>query len=225
MKRSEVNEILRQGEALFQAHQYHLPEFANWTEETFAANNDSQVVKRGLGWDITDFGINNFAELGLFLFTVRNGDPSEPTEPSGAQYAEKIMILRDGQACPMHRHVFKTEDIINRGGAELVLELYASKPDGSVDRETSVQIRCDGALKIIDAGTLLKLEAGASVTLTPGIWHAFWVEGGDGLIGEVSTVNDDKTDNIFEKDIGRFSSIEEDEQPYRLLVSDYGQCL
>ncbi|EIM71830.1 hypothetical protein A33O_22584 [Nitratireductor aquibiodomus RA22] len=41
------------------------------------------------------------------------------------------------------------------------------------------------------------------------------------LIGEVSTVNDDVTDNIFADPIARFSEIEEDEDPYRLLVSDY----
>ena len=44
----------------------------------------------------------------------------------------------------------------------------------------------------------------------PGDWHAFWGEGGDVLIGEVSTVNDDETDNWFAEPIGRFASIEED---------------
>ncbi len=41
------------------------------------------------------------------------------------------------------------------------------------------------------------------------------------LIGEVSTVNDDETDNIFREPIGRFAQIEEDEAPTHLLVSDY----
>ena len=47
----------------------------------------------------------------------------------------------------------------------------------------------------------------------------------DVLIGEVSTVNDDNTDNIFREDIGRFSEIEEDEAPRHLLVSDYDKFL
>ena len=55
----------------------------------------------------------------------------------------------------------------------------------------------------------------------PGVWHAFWAEGGDCLIGEVSTVNDDRTDNVFDRPIGRFSEVEEDEDPLHLLVSDY----
>ena len=43
------------------------------------------------------------------------------------------------------------------------------------------------------------------------------------LVGEVSTVNNDLTDNIFADPIGRFSEIEEDEPPLYLLVSDYAR--
>ena len=46
-------------------------------------------------------------------------------------------------------------------------------------------------------------------------------EGGKVLIGEVSNVNDDRTDNVFREEIGRFSTIEEDTDPLHLLVSDY----
>ena len=70
-------------------------------------------------------------------------------------------------------------------------------------------------------GDLLRLEPGESVTLEPDIWHAFWGEGGRVLIGEVSNVNDDRTDNIFREPIGRFANIDEDEAPLHLLVSDY----
>ena len=72
--------------------------------------------------------------------------------------------------------------------------------------------------------SLLKLDPGESVTLLPGNWHAFWGEGGDVLIGEVSTVNNDLTDNIFAEPIGRFAEIEEDEEPLHLLVSDYDRA-
>ena len=41
------------------------------------------------------------------------------------------------------------------------------------------------------------------------------------MIGEVSTVNDDQTDNVFEMDIGRFADVQEDTAPTRILVSDY----
>ena len=44
---------------------------------------------------------------------------------------------------------------------------------------------------------------------------------GSELIGEVSQCNDDKIDNRFYEDIGRFPKIEEDEEPYRLLCNEY----
>ena len=73
---------------------------------------------------------------------------------------------------------------------------------------------------------MIVLRPGESVTLMPGDWHAFWGEGGDTLIGEVSTVNDDVTDNVFRSDkIGRFSQVEEDVAPTHLLVSDYDRWL
>ena len=92
---------------------------------------------------------------------------------------------------------------------------------GKLDRETEVEVATDGLLRRQDPGAILRLHPGESVTLMPGNWHAFWGEGGDALIGEVSTVNNDLTDNIFEEPIGRFAEIEEDAEPLRLLVSDY----
>ena len=179
------------------------------------------IVDARLGWDITDYGQGKFDELGLFLFTVRNGRAEDLKRGLGMLYAEKIMISRKDQLSPMHRHIVKAEDIINRGGGKLVLELFMSKADGSIDDQAEVSVPTDGVIRTMPAGSLLKLDPGESVTLMPGVWHAFWGEGGDVLIGEVSTVNDDLTDNIFAQKIGRFSKIEEDEQPLHLLVSDY----
>jgi len=140
-------------------------------------------------------------------------------------YAEKIMISRRDQLAPMHRHDLKAEDIINRGGGTLALELFMSAPDGSIDREAQVTVPCDGAACSLPAGGVLRLGVGESVTLLPGVWHAFWAEDGDVLIGEVSTVNDDETDNVFAEPVSRFAAIEEDEEPLRLLVSDYSKWL
>ncbi|WP_419908571.1 D-lyxose/D-mannose family sugar isomerase [Hoeflea sp.] len=221
MKRSEINEILERGDAFFRSFGYVLPPFAYWSPDEMRAPEASLIVERGMGWDITDYGQGNFDELGLFLFTVRNGDPADLGSGRGMLYAEKIMISRKDQLSPMHRHIVKAEDIINRGGGTLVLELFESADDGSIDRESKVSVPVDGRMRTLSAGGHLKLEAGESVTLMPGIWHAFWGEGDDVLIGEVSTVNDDRTDNVFEKPIPRFTTVEEDEPPVHLLVSDY----
>lgn len=140
-------------------------------------------------------------------------------------YAEKIMISRHDQISPMHRHIVKAEDIINRGGATLALEMFESDGDGHIDRNADVVVATDGVQRRLKAGGVLLLAPGESVTLMPGNWHAFWGEGGDVLIGEVSAVNDDLTDNIFEAPIGRFADVEEDEDPLHLLVSDYDKWL
>jgi D-lyxose ketol-isomerase len=140
-------------------------------------------------------------------------------------YAEKLLISRQDQLSPMHTHVIKAEDIINRGGATLVVELFGSDDKGGFASDRGGVVMCDGIRTPYGPGQKLKLAPGESVTLMPGDWHAFWGEGGDVLIGEVSTVNDDLTDNIFREPIGRFAEIDEDEAPWHLLVSDYDRWL
>lgn len=223
MKRSEMNAILREGDAFIRSFGYVLPPFTDWTPERMknAGPEASGIVDARLGWDVTDYGLGDFARTGLFLFTVRNGDAADLAKGTGMLYAEKIMISRKDQLSPMHRHNVKAEDIINRGGGTLVLELFAGAPDGSIDEKAEVTVPTDGVLRSLAPGGRLALAPGESVTLLPGVWHAFWGEGADVLIGEVSTVNDDLTDNVFRDPLGRFSDIEEDEDPWRLLVSDY----
>ena len=207
MKRSEVNAILKEGDAFIRSFGYILPPFAYYSPDELRAVDHEIYVKCAMGWDITDYGQGQFKELGLFLFTVRNGLAQDLERGRGMVYAEKIMISRDQQISPMHHHLVKSEDIINRGGGQLVLELFNVDAEGGLDRKSKVTLPVDGQMRTLNAGGLLKLEPGESVTLHPNIWHAFWGEKGDVLIGEVSTVNDDSTDNIFEADIARFSSI------------------
>ncbi|WP_204115216.1 D-lyxose/D-mannose family sugar isomerase [Shimia biformata] len=221
MKRSLVNQILAESDAFIRSFGQILPPFAYWSPDEMRADHAATIRARGLGWDITDYGQGKFDELGLFLFTTRNGTLSDLTTGRGMLYAEKVMISRQNQLSPMHRHNIKAEDIINAGGGELIIELFAPAADGSIDRNAKVTVPSDGVEVTLDAGGLLRLAPGQSVTLLPGVWHAFWAEKGDCLIREVSTVNDDRTDNVFEMPIGRFSSIDEDVAPTHLLVSDY----
>lgn len=227
MKRSAVNEILREADAFIRSFGYILPPFAyrgpQWMRDNRASIGG--IVEARLGWDVTDYGQGRFGELGLFLFTVRNGRAQDLTRGRGMLYAEKIMISRDRQLSPMHRHIVKAEDIINRGGGRLVLELFQSDGEGGIDEGARVRVPVDGMMRELEAGGRLRLDPGESVTLMPGVWHAFWAEEGDVLIGEVSTVNDDLTDNVFREEIGRFSEIEEDDEPIHLLVSDYDRWL
>lgn len=221
MKRSEINDIIVEGDAFIRGFGHVLPPFAYWAPEALRAPEAEIIRARGLGWDVTDYGAGCFTEMGLFLFTTRNGTLADLGRGRGMLYAEKIMISRKDQLSPMHRHDLKAEDIINRGGGDLVIELFAPDREGGLNREAKVAVPCDGIMREVDAGGRLTLKPGESVTLMPGIWHAFWAERADCLIGEVSTVNDDHDDNIFLEPIGRFSDIDEDVAPERLLVSDY----
>lgn len=222
MKRSRINEIMAAADEMIRRHGFVLPPFACWSPEEFRRNAPgSRVVEARMGWDITDYGQGRFDELGLFLFTLRNGRLSDLQGGRGMAYAEKLLISRQDQLSPMHTHVIKAEDIINRGGATLVIHLCGSDDHGQYAEDRGGVVLCDGVPRRYGPGEKLRLAPGESVTLMPGDWHAFWGEGGDVLIGEVSTVNDDLTDNIFVDPIGRFAEVEEDVAPTHLLVSDY----
>ena len=212
MKRSRINGIMAEADAMIRSFGFVLPPFAYWTPDEFRARTDARrIVSSRMGWDITDYGQGDFDRLGLFLFTLRNGELADLQRGGGMCYAEKLLISR--------------QDIINRGGATLAVELFGSDDAGACATDRGGMVRCDGIERSFRPGEVLRLAPGESVTLMPGDWHAFWGEGGDVLIGEVSTVNDDLTDNIFREPIGRFSQIEEDVPPTHLLVSDYERWL
>ncbi|NJK98694.1 MAG: D-lyxose/D-mannose family sugar isomerase [Bacteroidales bacterium] len=220
MKRSEINQILRNAKAFMVRENFILPPWANWSIEDWKKNkaDAGEIIENMLGWDITDFGSGDFYKRGLFLFTIRNGKFNVDKKP----YAEKIMIVEENQETPMHYHWAKMEDIINRGGGNLVIELYNATADNKLDT-THVHFKTDGVKRSVPAGGRVILNPGESICLEQGMYHRFYGEAGKGkvLVGEVSMVNDDTSDNCFYEPIGRFPVIEEDEAPLHLLVSDY----
>jgi len=219
MKRSEVNAIQQDAKEFLAKHSWSLPPWAYW-EPADWENRGSEIdeIKECmLGWDVTDFGSGDFLRRGLFLFTLRNGNQGGKSKK---HYAEKIMIVQVQQETPMHFHRYKMEDIINRGGGELCIQLYRSTEDEKLSQE-DLTVYIDGISRTITAGTTIRLQVGESICLEPYMYHRFWAENGTALVGEVSLVNDDTTDNRFFEDVGRFPAIEEDESPLHLLVSDY----
>ena len=224
MKRSDINRAVREGEALIRSHGVHLPPFASWTPQAWAAlgPEGQELIDHALGWDLTDFGLGEYARFGLLLFTLRNGSLDEALSGAGRTYAEKVLLVGEDQVTKFHFHHRKTEDIINRGGAQLELTLYNAAADDTLD-DTPVVVQVDGVTRTLGAGGVVLLSPGESITLRPRQYHQFTARGGAVLAGEVSSVNDDHADNVFLEPLGRFPSIEEDEAPYRLLVADYGQ--
>lgn len=224
MKRSEINQIILEAKHFLAQHQFVLPEWSQWSLSDWRSrgNDVRYITDRMLGWDITDFGSGDFLRRGLFLFTLRNGRYGIDKKP----YAEKIMIVDEGQETPMHFHWSKMEDIINRGGGNLVVELYnADSSEGLAT--TPVHFRIDGLEHTIEPGGRITLLPGQSICMEQYLYHRFYGEPGKGrvLVGEVSQVNDDTSDNRFLEPVGRFPDIVEDEEPLHLLCSDYAKFL
>ena len=111
-----------------------------------------------LGWDVTDYGLGQFYEKGITLFTIRNGN-QQMREKYPKPYAEKLLVSREGQMCTMHFHWKKSEDIINRGGGVLMMQLY-NATDADQLAETDVTVSCDGVRLTVPAGTAYRRSAG-----------------------------------------------------------------
>ncbi|MBR2764813.1 MAG: D-lyxose/D-mannose family sugar isomerase [Blautia sp.] len=222
MKRSEINAVIKEFEAMLKDYRFALPPFLSFTPEEWKEKGHEydEIRDNALGWDITDYGEGNYDKKGLALITIRNGNVHN--DKYTKTYAEKIMMLRPGQISPNHFHWNKMEDIINRGGGNVVFRLWnATKDEGLAD--TDVEIFQDGRHYTVPAGSEIVLHPGESLTLYPYYYHEFVIQEGSGttLVGEVSMCNDDNTDNRFYEPLGRFPTIEEDEPPYRLLCTEY----
>jgi len=210
MKRSEVNRLEREALALMAKHQFALPPFATWSESDWRKSPEAAAFCRAhqMGWDVTDFGSDDFEKRGLVIFCVRNGRQGVGEE---RPYAEKLLIVRENQETPFHHHRVKMEDIIVRGGGNLIIEFHNNANGALAD--TPVNVMVDATERMLAPGEPLRLRPGESVTITRELWHRFYGEPGSGTVfaGEVSQVNDDFADNYFFEKLGRFAGIEEDE--------------
>jgi hypothetical protein len=223
MKRSELNRYIAEARAFFATNHFALPPFADWTPDEWKRHGSEagELRAQRLGWDITDFASGSFDKVGLSIVTLRNGLSTNGSNDK--VYAEKIMFVRKNQITPFHYHAIKTEDIINRGSegsGKLVVQLHNSTEDGKL-ADTPVVVFCDGIRREINAGGTVTLGPGESITLPPRLYHAFYAIENDALIGEVSSVNDDNTDNFFLEELPRYPELIEDEPPLRLLCTEY----
>ena len=187
MKRSEVNQAVKNATQCFKKNGWALPPSPKW--------------------DVTDFGLGNFEKYGLVLVNLAEEE----------EYCEKLMYAFKKQVTPAHTHKIKKEDIICRTG-ELVVQVWKGTPGRN---RSEFDIKINGEFTSVMSGDKIKLSGGERITLVPGVYHEFWPESDECIIGEVSTANDDLNDNFFHNpDVGRFSSIVEDEKPLVTLVSD-----
>ena len=225
MKRSQINAAIELAHQTLRKHGIRLPEYAYWSPDDWrrkAGPQHRRIFDNMLGWACTDFGQGDFDRCGITMFDVRNGTP----EPNlGTPYGEKIFVLKPGQRLPFHFHYAKTEDIISYAGGTLMIQLYSSNPDETMNDAAPGHVYCDGVRKSFEAGQIFEIPHGQSLTIVPGLYHRFWArEDGDVLAGgEISTISVPKTDNRFGGNARRFVPIEEDEPARWLLNIDYPQ--
>ena len=223
MKRSEINALIDDAIGLLHAHNIRLPPFTYWSPADWVHKGPEcdEIRRCKLGWDVTDFGSGAFDRVGLVVFTLRNGH-HQLAPYTGKPYGEKILIVRENQHTPMHHHRRKREDIICRSGGTLRCQVFNRASDGTL-AETEVEVSLDGVRHLVEAGHTFGLVPGTSITLPPHLYHEFWAEEGTGtsIVGDVSSVNDDETDNVFIGKVGRFPSISEDMPATHKLCTEY----
>ncbi len=222
MKRSQINQAIAWAKDYLHDNGIRLPEYAYWPMETWKQNRDRLDVIRKimLGWDVTDFGLDDFGNVGAVLYTVRNGSIEDSSV--GVPYCEKYIVMRDGQRLPKHYHVSKTEDIINRAGGPLRVLLWSVDPATGRQTDADVNVYMDGILRTFKPGEEILVYPGNSISLAPYMAHIFGPAPGSDLIaGEVSAINDDNADNYFLEDTRRFGDIVEDEPALHPMCNEY----
>jgi D-lyxose ketol-isomerase len=225
MLRSEIDASIDSARAFAVAAVFPLPAFAGWSRDEWLGQVDrlGPTIRRGLGWDVTDFGRGDFARYGLCLCTIRNGSVADVDDNTSQTYAEKFMAIEVGQETPFHLHPRKTEDIINRGGGVLHVEVYPADDTRLGTGVTTTLI--DGIETEVSAGVSVIIRPGQSIQIPSGAFHRFWAEEARVLGGEVSAINDDDNDNVFLEQFPRYASIEEDAPARYLLVGEYASIL
>ena len=105
MKRSEINAALREMESFIAKYRFALPDFCHFTPEDWRqkGHDYDEVRDNMLGWDITDYGLGKFNQVGFYLITIRNGNLAL-RDQYPKPYAEKLLYLKEGQYSPMHFH-------------------------------------------------------------------------------------------------------------------------
>lgn len=226
MKRSFIDSRIDAMLALCDRHGVKLPPFAQWDEAQYRADPGAakRIAEGALGWNIVEFKPGAFSREGLSVFTLRMGDWRHLATGRGRLYAEKALMALDGQRTPHHYHIVKTEDVLNRGGARFVVELFKVDRAGTPLKER-FRVLKDATTLDLGPGDRVSLEPGESLVLEPFVAHAFWAEGGDTLAGEVSLANDDLSDNYFLPPPAAPAPIEEDQAKKYITTRDHARLV
>ena len=212
MLRSEINQIIKKSKSYFNKNNFFLPAWSNWPLNEWKKNiNFAKIAHQSqIGWDITDFGKNNFHKEGAVLFSTKMVKRYNKL----ITYSEKLLLLMPNQKIPFHFHKKKTEDIINRCNGVLEMGLYASDSHFKRKKDSFI-LNIDSIPNKIKPNEKIFLHPGQSITIKPYLCHYLKSSNKNKktlIVGEVSSLNDDNTDNYFPDKNLRFTKIEEDEE-------------
>lgn len=229
MKRSLINRTIDDVIKFLEERGMKLPRFGyfhtdDWKKLKF--EEWQEVFDLELGWDVSDFGGTDWKSCGCTLFTLRNGSIAPGLSAKYPNpYAEKMLFVGQDQELPYHFHRHKMEDIINRGGGDLMIQIYKSDAEEALDKTTLVPLTIDGQKKLYKPGEVLCLKPGSGIRVNPLDYHRFWAEKAPVMAWEVSKTNDDHTDNRFLEVRDRFSKVDEDEPARYILCNEYQNFL
>lgn len=136
MKRSQVNQAVRDARRYFEKYNWALPPKPKW--------------------DVTDFGLDNFDSEGLVLINL-----AEETE-----YCEKLMYAKKGQTTPCHGHKIKKEDIICRNGELAIRIWQGRPDSADTSKSFQIKLNGDlntffsGDIITLQSGERITLEPG-----------------------------------------------------------------
>jgi D-lyxose ketol-isomerase len=127
MKRSELNAILREGKQFLERMNFHLPVWAHWSPEDWANGRATSMTRSATtcsaGTSPTSASASTSARA-CCSSPSATATRASKHEYEIKPYCEKILICGDEQVTPTHFHWEKMEDIICRGGGELLLRLW-----------------------------------------------------------------------------------------------------
>lgn len=161
MRRSEIDTIIDEARATMRRHGVALPPFADWSPQDWQRHGAATRTMRDrlIGWNIAEFEKDAFARSGIALITTRMGDFEQLPTGRGKLYGEKIFVIREGQSVPYHYHWVKTEDVFNRGGATLAIDLVAVDSQGR-PTDAAIDLDRDGLPHHIVARGTIRLSPG-----------------------------------------------------------------
>jgi len=234
MKRSEINAAVARAIANSQKCGIALPRWAAWAPEEFGESAEGMRQQK-LGWKVVDFGLGDFANCGLVVLVLANALADAKGEPvtkgsqvgayhyPGSSFSRKFLFVQAGQTEPHHFHRQKErKEVTVVAGAPVTFELAWAESDTKLS-ERDVDVQVDGIWHHLPAHGKVTINPGETITLPGDLSHIISVAagGGDVIMLETSTANNDAHDNIFPFITPTSVAIEEDTRALYQMLDEH----